>query len=160
MKKVFVGLLPVLVIAVIGSLIWTGLVTTRQRVSPAAATARDDAPPAAPRHNPVAGDADAIAQGKHLYATKACAGCHGASGGGGMCPSLLDEVWVYGDSDAALFDLIRHGSAGMRGRGHVRLDEDKRRGDMPALAAVVSEDDAWKILAWIRSLHAPAAPPH
>ncbi len=155
MQKVLVRLLIAIPVVVIGVLAWIALSGPRQAVAPATI----DAPRhAATAHDPRAAETAAIAQGKALYVTKSCAGCHGPAGDGGMCPSLLDDVWVYGDADALLIDLIRHGSAGMRSRGHARLAGDNGRGDMPALGAIVSDEEARRILAWIRSSERSAAP--
>ncbi|HEY6943064.1 c-type cytochrome [Dokdonella sp.] len=105
--------------------------------------------------NPLEGDARAIAAGRDLFAGKACASCHGADARGGMCPSLVDRAWVYGDDDTTLYHLIREGSAGMRAHGYVRGGAAKAVGDMPPLGSAVSEQEAWQLLAWIRA-HAAA----
>lgn len=107
--------------------------------------------PRVPR-NPHAGDADAIAAGAQLYATRSCAACHGVDAHGGMGPSLRNDTWIYGSDDALLFELVRGGSVALRARGHVRLAQEPQRGDMPPLAGAVDEDELWKILAWLRSL--------
>lgn len=104
--------------------------------------------------NSLEGDAAAIAAGQALFASKACAACHGAAGGGGMCPPLVDDAWVYGDDDTTLYHLIREGSAAMRAHGYVRGSAEKVAGDMPPLGGAVSEQEAWQLLAWIRSRNA------
>lgn len=104
--------------------------------------------------NPYTGNADAIAAGGQLFVVKACSGCHGAAGAGGMCPSLVNDTWVYGSDDATLFDLIRLGSAGLRAQGRVRVGREPQAGDMPPLAGAVSDDEAWKLIAYIRSKYA------
>ena len=40
-----------------------------------------------------------------------CSGCHGGHAGGGMGPSLRDEVWIYGDRDDQIFNSIEQGRA-------------------------------------------------
>src|SRR4051794_33008987 len=45
-------------------------------------------------------DADALRDGRHLFVSFNCSGCHGDHAGGGMGPSLRDEDWIDG-SDAA-----------------------------------------------------------
>jgi cytochrome c oxidase cbb3-type subunit 3 len=57
-----------------------------------------------PRPNPLAGNAGARATGRQLFLAYNCAGCHGDHAGGGMGPSLRDEVWIYGGNDADVFD--------------------------------------------------------
>lgn len=108
--------------------------------------------------NPLEGDAAAIAAGQALFAGKACAACHGASGGGGMCPPLVNDAWVYGDDDTTLYHLIREGSMAMRARGYARGSAEKVAGDMPPLGSALSEQETWQLIAWIRANHAHAAP--
>lgn len=102
--------------------------------------------------NPFNSDAAAIAQGRDLFDEKACSSCHGAQGGGGMCPSLVNGAWVYGSDDTTLFNLIKRGSVGLRAAGYVRGTQERVAGDMPPLGSLVSDDEAWKLLAWVRSL--------
>jgi len=104
--------------------------------------------------NPYTGDAAAIAQGRDLFVARACSSCHGAGGAGGMCPSLVDDAWVYGSDDATLFDLIKLGSSGLAAKGRVRSGREKKVGDMPPLGAVVSDEEAWKLIAYVRSKYA------
>ncbi|TCO41195.1 c-type cytochrome [Dokdonella fugitiva] len=108
--------------------------------------------------NPLEGDAAAIAAGGALFAGRACAGCHGAAGGGGMCPPLVNDAWVYGDDDTTLYHLIREGSMAMRAHGYVRGDAEKVAGDMPPFGGALSEQETWQLIAWIRANHAHAAP--
>jgi len=107
-------------------------------------------------HNPLADDAAAIAEGEALFAEKACSGCHGSAGAGGMCPSLVNAAWTYGNDDTTLFNLIRLGSAGLRAHGYVRSGEETIVADMPPLGSVVSDEEAWQLIAWIRSRYAGA----
>jgi mono/diheme cytochrome c family protein len=46
-------------------------------------------------------------EGRKLYLTYGCVGCHGVSGGGGMGKPILDDQWIFGSDDATLFKLIR-----------------------------------------------------
>jgi hypothetical protein len=71
-----------------------------------------------------------------------------------MCPSLVDDAWVYGSDDATLFDLIKLGSSGLAAKGRVRSGREKKVGDMPPLGAVVSDEEAWKLIAYVRSKYA------
>jgi cytochrome c(L) len=87
--------------------------------------------------NPYTGNATAIAEGQELYKNLNCYGCHGMRGGGGMGPNLTDETWQTGDgSDSNLLAQIRDG-----------------RGQMPPFKSVVSDDQAWKLIAFVRSLY-------
>jgi len=124
-------------------------------IVPASATPpRTDDRASAPPRNPYTGDPAAIAAGRALFAAKACSACHGADGGGGMCPPVTNDTWVYGSDDATLFDLLRLGSVALRERGRLRIGREARVGDMPPLAGVLSDDEAWQVLAYVRSKYA------
>src|SRR5436305_590351 len=47
--------------------------------------------------NEYEGNAFALSEGKRLYTSFNCSGCH-AHGGGGMGPPLMDEKWIYGSN--------------------------------------------------------------
>ena len=64
-------------------------------------------------HNPYTGDPKMIAEGKKAFQGAGCNGCHGGGGGGGICPPLINDVWVYGSDDDTLFRLIALGSEGL-----------------------------------------------
>ena len=101
--------------------------------------------------NPDTGNEAAIAAGKELFVTKACSGCHGAGGGGGMCPPVINDTWVYGSDDTTLFNLIKLGSTGLQAKGYTRVGHENIVGDMPPFAGVVTEEEEWKLLAYVRS---------
>src|SRR6187551_225599 len=48
-----------------------------------------------------------VVEGRKIYLTYGCVGCHGVTGGGGMGKPILDDVWIFGSDDATLFKLIR-----------------------------------------------------
>lgn len=48
-----------------------------------------------------------VVEGRQLYLTYGCVGCHGVTGGGGMGKPILDDQWIFGSDDATLFKLIR-----------------------------------------------------
>ena len=55
-----------------------------------------------------------------------CVACHGPDGGGNIAlgaPSLVDDVWLYGDSSEALVHSISIGRAGMMPAFGDRLDD-------------------------------------
>jgi mono/diheme cytochrome c family protein len=76
------------------------------------------------------------AQGKKLYTKWGCFACHGSQAGGGMGPSLVDADWLYGGTDADVFQSIHDG----RPRG------------MPAWGDKLSEKEIQHVIAFIRSL--------
>jgi cytochrome c oxidase cbb3-type subunit III len=83
-----------------------------------------------------------IEEGFKLFQHYNCAGCHGDHAGGGMGPSLRDLDWMYGDTDAQIFDSISEG------RAH----------GMPAWGAKLPEDQVWKLVTYIRSLRTKDEP--
>ena len=104
--------------------------------------------------NPYTDKADIIAQGKELFVSKACSGCHGAGGGGGMCPPVINDTWVYGSDDTTLFNLVKLGSTGLQAKGYTRIGHENVVGDMPPFAGVVTDDEEWKLIAYVRSKYA------
>ena len=90
-----------------------------------------------PRH-PFIGDAKAIAAGKAIFVS-GCAACHGAEGQGGRGPSLRERVMWHPLDDDVLFSAIQKGIPS---------------GGMPP--SNLPEDQAWQIVAYVRSLTAPA----
>lgn len=92
--------------------------------------------------DPYATNTVALAEGRQLFIYYNCYGCHGGHGGGGMGPSLRDPVWIYGSSDAHVFDSIAQG----RGKG------------MPAWGVRLSQDQIWKLVAYVKSMNTPLEP--
>lgn len=102
--------------------------------------------------NPYTGDAKAIEEGKGLFFSYSCNGCHGGGGGGGMCPPLTNQVWIYGGDDDTLFRLISMGSDKLAQAGYSRKRSEKVKGPMPPFGELVENaDELWKILAWVRT---------
>jgi mono/diheme cytochrome c family protein len=98
--------------------------------------AQNGAPPPQ-KLNPYTGKADAITEGQQLYKKFNCYGCHGMQGGGGMGPNLTDETWQTGDgSDLNLLSQVRDG-----------------KGQMPAFKSMITDDQAWKVIAFVRTLY-------
>ena len=100
----------------------------------------EQARPIAP--NPYEGDEVALRDGRRLFVSYNCEGCHGGHGGGGMGPSLRDVTWIYGSSDAAIFDSIAEG------RAH----------GMPSWGSRLPREQIWKLTLYIRSLRTPREP--
>jgi cytochrome c oxidase cbb3-type subunit 3 len=92
--------------------------------------------------NPFAGDRVATMDGRRLFGSFNCAGCHGEHGGGGMGPSLRDEIWVYGNTDAKIANSIA------AGRAH----------GMPAWGNKITTEQTWKLTAYIKSLRTSNEP--
>jgi len=118
----------------------TSLVNTAPAVPP---------PPA----EPAKPDPALAAEGKKVFFSAGCNACHGGTGGGGMCPPLINSTWVYGHDDDALRALITEGSAGMAARGKTRVGVEKVVGQMPPFGPVLKEGDVDKLLAFIHSIY-------
>jgi mono/diheme cytochrome c family protein len=107
--------------------------------------------------SPYADYASVAEEGRKLYLSAGCNGCHGM-GGGGMGPPLTNQVWVYGKDDDTLFRLIALGSDELQKQGYSRKGSENVVGPMPAMGGIVkSDDDLWKIIAWIRSVNPSSA---
>jgi putative heme-binding domain-containing protein len=83
------------------------------------------------------GDLKAIEAGRTLFAN-GCAACHGADARGGRGPNLRERVFWHPVDDETLFKAIQKGISG----------------GMPP--ANLPEDQAWQVVAYVRSLTAPA----
>ena len=95
---------------------------------------------------------DLVEAGKKKYMSVSCNGCHGGNGGGGMCPPLSNETWVYGADDDTLFRLVALGSDELLKQGYTRKGRENVVGPMPAHGKIVkTEDDLWRIIYFIRA---------
>jgi len=91
--------------------------------------------------NPLAGDPQAITQGAVLFRQE-CVFCHGFGARGGMRgPDLTTGSWTHGSADADLAGTIKTGVPGTA---------------MPPNN--LTEDEIWRIVAYLRTLEQPAAP--
>jgi mono/diheme cytochrome c family protein len=97
-------------------------------------------------------------EGHKKFMAAGCNGCHGGTGGGGMGPPLTNQVWVYGKDGDTLFRLIALGSDELQKDGYQRKGSENVVGPMPPFGGIVkSNDDVWKIIAWIRSVNPSSA---
>jgi len=80
-------------------------------------------------------NAPAIAEGQFLYTQMNCVGCH-SHGGGGMGPALMDDEWRYGGRIDQIATSIAEG----------------RPNGMPSWRSKLTDDQIWKIAAYVRSL--------
>lgn len=108
-------------------------------------------------NNPYRDDYESVAEEGHKkYMAAGCNGCHGGTGGGGMGPPLSNPVWVYGNDGDTLFRLIALGTNGLQEQGYKRKGSENVVGPMPPHGNIVkSNDDLWKIIAWIWSVNPP-----
>src|SRR5512138_1523964 len=88
--------------------------------------------------NPYEGNAAALATGAKLYVAYNCIDCHGADGSGAMGPSLADGRWHFGGTAAEVYESIAQG----------------RPEGMPAWGALISDQQIWQLVSYVRSLQA------
>ena len=91
--------------------------------------------PLDPRAADFDNNAPALAEGQFLYTKMNCVGCH-AHGGGGMGPALMDDKWRYGGRIDQIAATIAEG----------------RPNGMPAWRGKLTEDQIWKLAAYVRTL--------
>lgn len=93
--------------------------------------------------NPYEGDSNAVAEGRKLFHSMNCIGCHAPQGGGGIGPPLSDHEWIYGNEPGQLYLTITQG----------------RPNGMPSFANALPPDSIWKLVAYVRTLSkSPSAP--
>jgi cytochrome c oxidase cbb3-type subunit III len=85
--------------------------------------------------NPYGENAWATAEGKALFVSFNCVGCH-ANGGGGMGPPLMDRTWIYGGQPIEIYASIVEG----------------RPNGMPAFGGKLTDSQAWQLVAYVQSL--------
>lgn len=91
------------------------------------------------RANPYAGNEAAIRTGMGIFRVR-CADCHGMDARGVRGPDLT-QVWASGRTDEGLFRTLRSGVPGT---------------EMPAIDLRTPDDEVWKLLAYLKTLAAPA----
>ena len=91
-----------------------------------------------PGKNPLDGDADAIRSGMGLFRAR-CADCHGIDARGVRGPDIT-QVWASGRTDEGLFKTVKEGVPNT---------------EMPANPRMF-DHEAWQVLAYLRTLAAPA----
>ena len=89
-----------------------------------------------PEYSPFQDNAWGIAEGKRLFTQFNCVGCH-ANGGGGMGPALMDDLWIYGNHPANIFETIVGG----------------RPNGMPAWKGKIPDQQVWQLVAYIQSMN-------
>lgn len=94
--------------------------------------------PLATLRNPFAGDRRRIDEGAKLFVAYNCMDCHGADGSGAMGPSLADGRFHFGGTDGDVFQSIYEG----------------RPDGMPAWGGRISDDQIWRLVAYVQSLSA------
>jgi cytochrome c oxidase cbb3-type subunit III len=86
-------------------------------------------------HNDAEDNAMALNEGKQLFSSFNCVGCHG-NGGGNMGPPLIDQTWIYGSEPEQIYATIAQG----------------RPNGMPAFGDKLNSKQIWELTAYVRSL--------
>lgn len=110
---------------------------------PAHITAGGLVPDANELKNPYVDNPNAAKNGAALFVAMNCDGCHGGEGAGWVGPSLADGRWRYGGADEEVFVSIYYG----RPKG------------MPAYGGALAREAVWTLVAYLKSLPAPANVP-
>jgi mono/diheme cytochrome c family protein len=104
--------------------------------------------------NPFSDFGSVAKEGHKLYMSLDCSSCHGGGGGGGMAAPLTNPIWIYGKDDDTLFRLIALGTVEFLKEGYSRKGSEFVVGPMPPFGETIkTDDDLWKIIAWIRSVN-------
>lgn len=111
--------------------------------APVAATAAPAT--VAAQDNPVEATDESITAGRRVY-NRFCRSCHGmrADGRGMAAPAgsrpanLIDAEWVHGDTDAAIYKVIREGVPPAY--------------DMDAWEGRVTDEEIWHVINYLRDL--------
>jgi cytochrome c oxidase cbb3-type subunit 3 len=85
--------------------------------------------------NPAERNAPSLSEGKTLFSSYNCVGCH-ANGGGGMGPPLMDDEWIYGHRPDQIFKSILEG----------------RPNGMPSFQQRIPDYQIWELAAYVRSM--------
>ncbi len=92
--------------------------------------------------NPLANDPDAVERGMKDFDVFNCSGCHAANAGGGMGPSLSNDLWIYRSSPANIYLTIVQG----------------RAAGMPAFGAMLPDRTVWELVAYVQSISEKPGP--
>jgi mono/diheme cytochrome c family protein len=155
MYRTVAGILMVLTLAAAPT--GGGVVAAEQTMTPVERVAST---PKGQLKSPYADFASVAEEGHRKYMAAGCNGCPGGGGGGGMAAPLTNPIWIYGDDDDTLFRLIALGTGKLSpgdafGKlGYRRKGSEAVVGPMPPFGDIIkTDDDLWKIIAWIRSVY-------
>ncbi|HUQ81118.1 MAG TPA: c-type cytochrome [Gemmatimonadaceae bacterium] len=76
-----------------------------------------------------------LGEGKRLFESWNCSGCH-SHGGGGMGPPLMDDEWTYGSDPENIVATIVEG----------------RPNGMPSFRGRITNQQLWQLAAYVRSM--------
>ncbi|UWZ84135.1 c-type cytochrome [Occallatibacter riparius] len=92
-------------------------------------------PPSSPSRVRYDDNAYAVSEGKRLFESYNCVGCH-QHGGGGIGPALMDAQWIYGSHPEQIYETI------VRGRPN----------GMPSFSGKIPDYQVWELVAYVRSM--------
>lgn len=93
--------------------------------------------------NPFAGQPEAIVAGEETYQA-ICAACHKVDGSGLIGPNLVDNEWLHGNTELALYEVIME--------GRMQADQWKQqppKGPMPGHKASLGSKRVWEVIAYL-----------
>ena len=142
------------VIRAAGLLLFSGVLECAWAADPEILRPRvpaEELPAAQALANPLAPTPEQLEKGKAIFYSKGfCAACHGRDGKGlgegldlkGPLPrDFTDREWQAARSDGELFWILKHGSKGTA--------------MAPFIPLVLTEEEAWQVLLYVRSFGAP-----
>jgi cytochrome c oxidase cbb3-type subunit III len=91
--------------------------------------------PDADVRNPSERNAYDLSEGKRLFESWNCSGCH-SHGGGGMGPPLMDSEWIYGSDPENIVATVIEG----------------RPNGMPSFRGRITDQQLWQLAGYVRSL--------
>lgn len=94
--------------------------------------------------NPLRGDATAIANGKKNF-TSICAACHKLDATGIIGPDLTDNVFLHGNTDADMFEVI------MEGINAEQIKQNPPKGIMTPHKNSLGAKKVLETMAWLAS---------
>ena len=80
-------------------------------------------------------DAENLAKGKELFASKTCTACHLTDLGGSIGPNLTDKEWILGGGIKNVFDVISKG--GRPGKGMIAWEATINKLERQQLASYI-----------------------
>jgi len=92
--------------------------------------------PPPPTVSPFQDNAYGISEGKRLFESFNCVGCH-SHGGGGMGPALMDDRWIYGSRPENIYATILEG----------------RPNGMPSFRGKIADSQVWQLVAFVQSMN-------
>ncbi len=101
--------------------------------------------------NPLRGDSVAIKEGEKTYNTY-CAACHGRDMAGIVGPNLVDTLWLHGNTDKVIYELI------MNGISTENLKQNPPKGPMPAHKDSLGAKKVLEVMAYVASKNSSLLP--